>query len=517
MTAIAAPLPNERGLFGHPRGLALLFAVEMWERFSYYGMRALLVLYLVNALGWSDGDAARLYGNYTSLVWLTPIIGGYLADRWLGTRRSMIIGALVITLGHFLLALQTMPLFYAGLACVIIGTGFFKPNVSTQVGQLYRAGDPRRDAGFTIFYMGINLGATIAPLVCGYLGERIGWHFGFGAAGVGMLLGLLMYLRWRAQLLPGIGLPPNEAARSASADYGAPPPPALAPVTNNARLGAIGAAAGAAITWLASGANTDLAAWIGGGGWVQLILGICVGGALAISVLGTHGDERRRVSALFIVSFFVVFFWMAFEQAGSSMNIFADRYTDREVGTFQIPASWFQSVNATFIILFAPAFAWLWRVLASRNREPSTPLKMVLGLVLVGLGFVFLVIGARTSDACAAQVAAEGVRTQCQVASPSWLILAYLMHSWGELCLSPVGLSYVTKIAPARLVSLLMGVFFLSNALAQYFGGLLAAQTENVATQSAFFSIPVATSWGAALVMLAVVPFLKRLTAKVPV
>ncbi len=510
MTAAAIPIPNERGLFGHPRGLALLFAVEMWERFSYYGMRALLVLYLVNGLGWSDGNAARLYGTYTSLVWLTPIIGGYIADRFLGTRRSMIIGALVITIGHFLLAMQTMPLFYAGLACVIIGTGFFKPNVSTQVGQLYKQGDPRRDAGFTIFYMGINLGATIAPLVCGYLGERIGWHFGFGAAGVGMLLGLLTYLKFRAQLLPGIGLPPTLEEQAARKQVEATGP-------NNVRLGIIGAIVGALVVWLGGGANANIGAWIAGGGWVSLVLGVCVGAAMSISVLGTSGDERKRVVALFIVTFFVIFFWMAFEQAGSSMNLFADRYTDRQVGSFSIPASWFQSVNASFIILCAPLLALLWQWLAARNREPSTSLKMVLGLVLVGLGFVFLVIGARGADACVSQLGADAAREQCRVASPLWLIGAYLMHSLGELSLSPVGLSYVTKIAPARLVSMLMGVFFLSNAVANYLGGILAAQTETIATQGAFFSIPVATSWGAALLMLALVPLLNRLTASAKV
>ena len=497
-------------MFGHPRGLALLFAVEMWERFSYYGMRALLVLYLVNALGWTDGNAARLYGTYTSLVWLTPIIGGYIADRILGTRRSMIIGALIITIGHFLLALQTMPTFYLGLACVIIGTGFFKPNVSTQVGQLYPPGDPRRDAGFTIFYMGINLGATIAPIVCGYLGERIGWHYGFGAAGVGMLLGLLAYLKFRAQLLPGIGLPPTPEMRAARAVEESAGP-------NNVRLGAIGAGAGALVTWLAAGANTNLAAWITGGGWVQLILGICVGAALSISVLGTRGEERKRVVAVFIVTFFVIFFWTAFEQAGSSMNLFADRYTDRSVGSFNVPASWFQSVNAFFIILCAPLVAWTWRVLQARNREPSTALKMVIGLVLVGLGFVFMVIGARGADACAARVGAEAARQQCNVASPMWLVAAYLMHSLGELSVSPVGLSYVTKVAPVRLVSMLMGVFFLSNAVANYLGGILAAQTENIAKQSTFFTIPIVTSWGAALLMLALVPLLKRLTASAKV
>ncbi len=510
MTAAAIPAPNERGLFGHPRGLALLFFVEMWERFSYYGMRALLVLYLVNALGWSDGDAARLFGTYTSLVWLTPIIGGYLADRFLGTRRSMIIGALIITTGHFLLALQSMPTFYLGLACVIIGTGFFKPNVSTQVGQLYPPGDPRRDAGFTIFYMGINLGATIAPFACGYLGERVGWHFGFGAAGVGMLLGLLLYLKFRAQLLPGIGLPPTSemrAARAAEDNAG----------SNNVRLGIIGAAVGALVTWLAAGANIDIGGWLTGGGWVQLILGICVGAALSISVLSTHGEERKRVIAVFIVTFFVIFFWMAFEQAGSSMNLFADRYTDRAVGSFSIPASWFQSVNAFFIIVSAPLVAWLWRFLSARNREPSTALKMVIGLVLVGLGFVFMVLGARGADVCAAQVGPDAARAQCHVASPLWLVAAYLMHSLGELSVSPVGLSYVTKVAPARLVAMLMGVFFLSNAVANYLGGILAAQTENIAKQGTFFSIPIVTSWGAALLMLALVPLLKRLTASAKV
>ena len=510
MTAAAIPTPNERGLFGHPRGLALLFAVEMWERFSYYGMRALLVLYLVNSLGWTDGNAARLYGTYTSLVWLTPIIGGYIADRILGTRRSMIIGSLIITIGHFLLALQRMPTFYLGLACVIIGTGFFKPNVSTQVGQLYPPGDPRRDAGFTIFYMGINLGATIAPIVCGYLGERIGWHYGFGAAGVGMLLGLLAYLKFRAKLLPGIGLPPTpevRAARAAEQSAGA----------SNVRLGLIGAAAGAVIVWLAAGANTNLAAWIGGGGWVQLILGVCVGAALSISVLGTRGEERKRVVAVFIVTFFVIFFWTAFEQAGSSMNLFADRYTDRSIGSFSIPASWFQSVNAFFIILCAPIVAWIWRVLQERNREPSTALKMVIGLFLVGLGFVFMVLGAHGADACAAQAGAEAAREQCRVASPMWLVLAYLMHSLGELSVSPVGLSYVTKVAPVRLVSMLMGVFFLSNAVANYLGGILAAQTENIAKQGTFFTIPIVTSWGAAILMLALVPLLKRLTASAKV
>jgi proton-dependent oligopeptide transporter, POT family len=505
---------DDTALFGQPRGLLLVSVVEMWERFSFYGMRAILVLFLTNALGWTGGNASRLYGMYAGLVWLTPLFGGYLADRILGTRRSLVIGALVIAAGHFLLALQSMATFYAGLAFVVVGTGFFKPNVSTMVGQIYRPGDPRRDSGFTIYYMGINVGAFLAPLVCGWLGERVGWHYGFGAAGVGMLIGLAIYLWGRDRYLPGIGLPPHarpevvETVRKAAFDA-----PSLTVAAESPAKPAIGGAVvGALLAWVMGGMRPDVVAWIASGGWMALLTGVCIGAALAVTVLGTHGEERHRVIALFIVAFFVIFFWMAFEQAASTMNLFADRYTRLpRLGSEPMPASWFQSVNSAFVILLAPVFAALWVVLGRRNREPPTALKMVLGLTFLGLGFVFLVVGGRQVDAC---IAVNGPQA-CHVASPWWLVFTYLFHTLGELCLSPVGLSYVTKVAPVKFASLLMGVWFLAQAAANFLGGYIAGLTDQIGSQAAFFSIFLATSVGAALLMLALVPVLKRLTRSV--
>jgi len=423
-------------LFGHPRGLSLLFLVEMWERFSYYGMRALLVLYLVNALKWDTPRATNLYGTYTSLAYLAPLFGGYLADRFLGTRRSLVIGGVLIALGHFTLAVEGMATFYLGLALVIIGTGFFKPNVSTMVGQLYQEGDPRRDGGFTLFYMGINLGAFIAPLICGYLGERVGWNYGFGAAGVGMVLGLCLYLWGRNKYLPGIGLTPAR------------------PGANDVRE----------------------------------------------SRADSH-DDRRRIIALAIVVLFVVAFWAAYDQNGSSMNLFADKATNRSVAGSVVPASWFQSVNPGFILLLAPFFALLWRRLQVNGREPSTPMKMVIGLALLGFGFVFMVIGGRRADA--------GI-----LVSPLWLVAAYFFHTTGELCLSPVGLSYVTKVAPARFASLLMAGWFLANSAGDKIAGMLAGLYGRIPNTS-FFMIFVVSSLVASGLLYLLVPRINRLTAAV--
>ncbi|MFN8582371.1 MAG: peptide MFS transporter [Gemmatimonadaceae bacterium] len=500
MTAAAPTLPaahpvfEDTSLFGQPRGLALLFLAEMWERFSYYGMRALLVLYLVNQLKWSDVDATRLYGTYTGLVWLTPIFGGYLADRFIGTRRSLVLGASVIATGHFVLALQSMATFYLGLALVIIGTGFFKPNVSTMVGQMYREGDPRRDAGFTVFYMGINTGAFIAPFICGTLGQRVGWHYGFGAAGVGMLLGLVMYLWGRDRYLPGIGTTPKQVSSAVSDEVAA----------MNPMHGVGGAVVGLVLGWLGSGGN-----------WFGVLMGATVGAALGLSVLGSHGEERKRVIALFIVVFFVIFFWMAYEQAGSSLNIFADRYTDLKVGSFEVPSSWFQSAPPLFVLLFSIPVAAVWRTLSKKGAEPSTPMKMVWGLAILGASFGAMFLAGRSADACIAQVGAAQARTSCHVAAPSLLILTYFGSVLGELLVSPIGLSYVTKVAPARFGSLLMGAFFLSNSAASKIGGYVAGLTERVPTQAQFWSIFIATSLGAAVVMLVLVPTLKRLTASV--
>ena len=486
VTTDRPPVLDDTALMGHPRGLGLLFIVEMWERFSYYGMRALLVLYLVNYLKWSDGDASRLYGTYTSLVYLTPLVGGYLADRYIGTRRSLVIGGIIIAMGHFSLAFQTMTMFYIGLALIIVGTGFFKPNVSTMVGQIYKPGDTRRDAGFTIFYMGINLGAFFAPLICGYLGQKVGWHYGFVAAGVGMVLGLLIYLWGRDKYLPGIGLTKKQDAVNAAA-RGAD---AIVHESMNIVPGIIGAVVGLVLAFLLHG------------GWIGYLFGAIIGGAIGTTVFGSSGEERNRVIAVFIVAFFVVFFWMAFEQAGSSMNLFADRHTRLNIGSFNFPSSWLQAVNPLFILGFAPVFASMWVNLGRRGKEPSTAFKMVIGLALVGVGFLFMVAGGKIAD--------TGVKV-----SALWLVAAYAFHTWGELSLSPVGLSYVTKVAPLRFASLLMGVWFLANAAANKLGGFLAAQTENISSLGKFYMIPVATSLGAAFLLLLLVPLLKRLTKTV--
>jgi POT family proton-dependent oligopeptide transporter len=510
---------DDRRFLGHPRGLGLLFIVEMWERFSYYGMRALLVLYLVNALRWDSARASLLYGAYTGSVYLTPVFGGWLADRFLGTRRSLVIGGLVIALGHFLMAFGPSPValsaaspgtaamlpFYIGLVCVVIGTGFFKPNVSTMVGQLYRPGDDRRDAGFTIFYMGINTGAFIAPFICGWLGERVGWEYGFGAAGVGMLLGLMTYLYYRERVIPGIGLPPAGSAEHAARAEDEPVAraaealvePQKADHTPNSTLHAvIGAVVGVVLALFGTQWHVALTNVLG------LLMAAAAGAVIAVGIFGTRGDERKRMIALFIVVTFGMFFWLAFEQAGSSLTLFADKNTDRQLGSFLVPASWFQGIQPLAIILLAPVLAWLWRALARRHREPSTSLKMVAGLALVGAGFLFLVVAGGPAD--------RGV-----LVSPLFLVCAYLLHTVGELCLSPVGLSYVTKVAPARFGSLMMGVWFLSTAAANYLGGFLASMMHEVPSLRSFFMIPVATSFGAAIVMLALVPVLKRLTASV--
>jgi proton-dependent oligopeptide transporter, POT family len=463
------PALDDRALFGHPRGLALLFLVEMWERFSYYGMRALLVLYLVHVLRWQDARADNLYGWYTMLVWLTPLAGGYLADQMIGTRRSLVIGALIIAAGDFVLALQTVPTFYLALALVVIGTGFFKPNVSTMVGQLYRPGDGRRDAGFTIFYMGINLGAFFAPLACGWLAQsdtmrdalaRAGmdpnrsWSWGFALPGVGMLLGLALFLWFRDRYLPGIGLPQSH------------------------QNGAGPASAGRATTAAPHHGAATLTR-----------------------------DEWRRILALLVMFFFVVFFWTVYEQAGTSLNLFADRYVDLHVGGSTIPSSWFQAAQPLFVIVLAPVFAYLWRRLREVRLEPSTRLKMALGLALIGVGCLFLITAGHAVDACVGRHA-----TSCAVLSPAWLTLFYLFSVLGELCVSPVGLSYVTKVAPARYVAFLMGAWFLTNAAANKIAGGLAALGSQL-SQAEFFTILFVMSLAAAVLLCACIPWLKRLTS----
>jgi POT family proton-dependent oligopeptide transporter len=416
------PAVTRETWLGHPKGLFLLFATEMWERFSYYGMRALLVLSLIAGVetanpgfGWSQSEALRLYGLFTGFVYFTPLIGGWLADNYLGQRKSVIIGGVLMAIGQFTLAAAipgNLQLFYVGLVILVLGNGFFKPNISTMVGDLYAEGDARRDGAFTIFYMGINAGAFLAPLVCSTLGENpaLGWRYGYFAAGVGMVLSVIIQLAFARRFLGEVGTVPA-AKRSLAASGGK-----HAPLT---------------------------------------------------------AEETDRLRVIFMLFVFVVLFWAAFEQAGGLMNIYAQEKTDRMIGAFEVPAGWFQSLNPLFIVLLAPIFSSMWGRLGAVGRNPATPRKMVLGLVLTGLGFL-------------AMVAAVYEHAATGKASMMWLVIAYFFHTTGELCISPVGLSMVTKLAPLRLASLMMGVWFLINFFANWLAGIIGSYAESLGELAIF-------------------------------
>ena len=477
----SAPAAEEsEGHSWHPPGLFLLFFVEMWERFSYYGMRALLVLYLMESpaldhktkydivnpgRGWAEGDANALYGVYTGLAYLLPICGGIVADRLLGTHRSMVLGGILIALGHIALAVSGlgnmgesalgMSVFIFGLATIIIGTGYFKPCVSTMVGQLYKPGDPKRDGGFSIFYMGINLGAFLCAFVCGTLGQKVGWHWGFGAAAVGMIAGLIMYFIGRPKYLRGIGEPPKGAKNHLGWLF-------IFSLGLSALVGVLHNTGTIQSSW--TGVTNFVAST---GSLVSITIGsVVVLGVLAFIALQKPGD-KGPVATIFIFMLFNAFFWIAFEQAGSTLNVFAEKSTDLHVPIigWEMPSTWFQSFNAAFIILLAPVFTWLWGALGRMN--PSQPVKIGLGLLFVGLGYVPMVY--------AAKVNASGA-----LVGMIWLTMLYFIHTLGELCLSPTGLSYVTKAAPAKLVSLLMGIWFLSSFIANLGGGLIASQVDKI-------------------------------------
>lgn len=439
-----------RDFFGHPRGLATLFLTEFWERFSYYGMRALLILFMTatvaeGGLGFSVAKSGAIYGVYAGMVYLVTLPGGWIADRIVGQRRAVLYGGLIIACGHYCLAIPSLKTFYLGLVLIVMGTGLLKPNVSTIVGQLYPPNDVRRDAGFSIFYMGINLGAFVAPLACSYLGEEINWHYGFGLAGIGMTLGVIQYvLGWKN--LPGVGLPPKDN-------------------TGARRQLAIAAGVVAVLVLLGAGLVSS--------GWVSVTaheISRAFGVALAAVAIGMFGwlfksgnwtpVERLRLFAVFAFFLASSLFWALFEQAGSTLNLFAERNTNRSLfGGF--PAGWFQAEEPLFIILLAPVFAWLWVRLG--KRDPSTPSKFAAGLVFAGLGFVLLVpVAGRTHN------------------SPLWLTGTYFLLTLGELCVSPVGLSVTTKLAPARVAGLMMGFWFLSDSVGNYIGGTLASFYQTI-------------------------------------
>jgi POT family proton-dependent oligopeptide transporter len=463
------PASQDTRFFGHPRGLATLFFTEMWERFSYYGMRALLILFMVatveqGGLGFNVAKSGAIYGLYTAMVYLMGVPGGWVADRILGQRHAVLYGGIIIALGHFSMAIPGLPTFYFGLALIVIGTGLLKPSISTMVGQLYRENDHRRDAGFSIFYMGINIGAFISPLVCGYVGQTINWHWGFGLAGIGMTLGLIQYVLG-GKFLGEAGLYPvpseNPAAQKrtlvlgivgGAAAFGVL---ALLSVTGVIQLTAEGIANAVGILLIVL--SVGVFAWLlGAGDWTPV--------------------EKKRFLAIAVLFLASALFWSAFEQAGSTLNLFAERNTDKHLFGYAYPSSWFQAINSLFIIAVAPMLAWLWVRLGS--KDPSSPAKFSLGLIFVGLGFVVMVVaGIRASS---------GVQV-----SSVWLWITYFLHTVGELCLSPVGLSAFTKLAPARVAGFMMGVWFLSTSIGDYIGGRMASLYESWTLPSLFGAVAV--------------------------
>ncbi|MEE9303174.1 MAG: peptide MFS transporter [Thiotrichaceae bacterium] len=468
----------------HPKGLYVLFFTEMWERFSYYGMRALLVLYLVNHLEFDRANALEIYATYTGLVYLTPVLGGYLADRYLGNHRAILIGAIVMALGHFAMAFEH--LLYVALGLLVIGNGFFKPNISTLVGQLYQEDDERRDSGFTLFYMGINLGAFLSPLVCGTLGEMFGWHYGFAAAGVGMLLGLLIFLYGQHLLTPVNTAQTQIINRT---DW-----------VVIATLSTLSCLAVWTVVTLFPLLHRE---WDELGQLAQLILTLAMlAGLMAVLTRGWNRFsslqkiERDRVIAILILGMFVIFFWMGFEQAGGTLNLFADKATDRNVFDWQIPASYFQSLNPLLILLLAPLFSMLWIRLDRSRFALSIPVKMGLGMIVLGVGFVVMAMAQSHAD-------------QIGKVSPGWLVLVYLLHTIGELLLSPIGLSMVTKLAAAKIVSMMMGIWFGFMAIASYLAGRLESLIQHWDIPLYWFLV--ISSCGAGLLLILISPWLGRL------
>lgn len=507
----------DKSFFGHPGGLSTLFFTEMWERFSYYGMRALLVLYMVAAvadggLGFETADATAIYGLYTASVYFLPLIGGWVADRYIGAKRATLIGGIIIAAGHFSLAIASMTFFYLGLALVAIGTGFLKSNISAMVGDLYTEEDERRDGGFSIFYMGINLGAFAAPLVCGFLAESetfrtfIGgmgidpnssWHFGFAAAGVGMVLGLIQYVIG-GKKLEGVGEAPVQSEIESENTQLTP-----------AYLIQVGAtiAVGFGIliyTYSAYGIDYTLK--------TALIPVLVVGGLIVVIFTGMLDrltiDDWKRLGIIILLFLFAALFWAGFEQAGSSFNLFADQLTERNFGTWEMPASWFQSINAIMIVIMAPIFGVIWVKMG--KRQPNDIFKFALGLFLLALGFVVMAYAAGLTGA--------------GKVSPMWLVVVYFLHTCGELCLSPVGLSSMTKLAPGKMVGLMLGVWFLASSLGSFAAGKIAGEfeAETGALVDLFWNVGIVVFIGAAIAL--VLSFLlggflksRQKTAEVPI
>jgi POT family proton-dependent oligopeptide transporter len=489
LNTIAADLPIGAGTVPRawqPKGLAVIFATEAWERFSYYGMRALLVLYLVNALGYKRADALALYGTYTSLVYVTPLIGGWIADKWLGMRLAAVIGGTVMMLGHFAMAVPS--LLHVALGLLIVGNGFFKPNTSSMVGELYDGvDDPRRDGGYTIFYMGINLGAFFSPLICGTLGQNVGWHWGFASAGVGMAIGLFTLVSFQ-------GVIGRAGLRADQASIGWKHLPAIL-VWTAGSVGVVYGALAVAPMWNALPFIAQVVIALAVIVAAVLLLPRLFGGAKEASKPLT-GAEWTRVFAIFIVVFFSIAFWMGFEQAGGSMNLFADQQTDCTIFGYKFPSSWFQSVNPLLIFLLAPVFTIIWTAInRSRFSLPDTA-KQGLGIVVLGLGFVIMYTAQMKANATGP-------------VGPLWLFGAYALHTVGELMLSPVGLALTSRSAPAQISALLMGVWMLSSAAGNKLAGSLESLMNGTGIEPYLFLTVFSIAMGVVLLLLT--PVLHRM------
>jgi POT family proton-dependent oligopeptide transporter len=470
----------DRSFFGHPRGLATLFLTEMWERFSYYGMRALLILFMtaspaIGGLGFAVPKAAAIYGLYTASVYLSGLPGGWVADHLLGLRNAVLLGGMLIAFGHYSLIFHSLGFFYLGLVLIVCGTGLLKANISAIVGQLYAAGDVRRDGGFSIFYMGINLGGFLSPLACGYLGQRVGWHWGFGLAALGMTVAVTQFALGQKHLgSAAISRIPRQAKHRATRQF----------LLGILICSAIGFSVLAISKWIGKSITAQgLAASMG---LFLVFLSLGIFGWLFFGAKWSS-RERRRLVVILVLFLSSALFWAIFEQAGSTLNLFAERNTNCVLFGYRFPASWFQSMGSLFIILLAPVFAWLWVALGS--HDPSSPRKFTAGLVFAALGFAVLIL----------PLATGALRV-----SLWWLVLTYLLHTAGELCVSPVGLSAMTKLAPARAAGLIMGVWFLSTSAGNFFGSRFAGLYESLPLTHLFAWVGASALAGAAFLALSV-------------
>ncbi|GAB3747174.1 peptide MFS transporter [Spirosoma pomorum] len=480
---------------GHPTGLYVLFFTEMWERFSYYGMRAILLLFLIDnvrgGMGMTTSEGAAIYGIYTASVYLLSLPGGWIADNLLGQRKSIWYGGLIIMLGHIILSFPSDKIvFYLGLAVVAMGTGLLKPNISTIVGELYPEGGARRDAGFSIFYMGINLGSLLGITIVGYLGQKIGWHYGFGAAAVGMGLGIITFRTLGQRYLSQYGNEPRKDETSEATTSGG----------SKTLIGFMGAVVAILVVLQLTGV-LDLTTAQGLAQAMGAIISLTALGYFAYILLagGLDQVETKRVAVLFIFFLAAAVYWAGNEQQGSSLQIFADRHTDLEFFGWQIPSSWFQNLNSGFILLFSPVLAGLWIFLANRNINYSVPAKMATSLLLLGMAYVVMIF--------ASELAVTGTRT-----SPLYLVFTYLLFTLGELFLSPVGLSSFTKLAPKRYASQLMGIWFVGSSLGNLVAGLFAGgfDEENIAQMPSLFQSVAIFSLGAGVLMLLFVKPLRK-------